>query len=483
MRPILIIDNTYSYLKDLDQDTNKILWKQLRFRERNYWHSGAFKSKRWDGYRDFYKEKTGRFLTGLLPEIIAALDIFNIKHEVVDKRQQVEFLHQKIEPNFLQQWQNPEDKPIVLYDYQVDYINQIIEFHRGIVSAPTASGKSLVMAGLLKTLKPTTPSLVLSNTKSVCDQNYDVLNGLKFKSIGRLYDKYSDPNIITVATVQSLHKIERLLGKIRVLIVDEIHEMASKVPIKFYEKMKMASVRLAVSATPVKFAGEDKVQKYTVKGHFGPILKTNCIQEDGSVKRGILSINTLQNRGILSKDNCVFFKVDKPSLPYAIYQDAVVHGIVRNFDFNKNKVSKLAICLEGRTLILVERLEHGDLLNSLIPNSLWVQGKDNLKTRKFVIDKLRTSKETTVAIATVKIFNTGLSFHIHNLINAAGGKAAHMITQRLGRGLRVSSDKDRLNYYDFYFTNNDYLLEHSTERVSILENNGHKVVIKDELEV
>lgn len=108
-----------------------------------------------------------------------------------------------------------------------------------------------------------------------------------------------------------------------------------------------------------------------------------------------------------------------------------------------------------------------------------MRGQDNAETRKSVIKQLQKGKGDVIAIATQQIFNTGINVHPNNLINAAGGQADHMIIQRMGRGLRTADDKERLNYYDFVFDINDYLLEHSNKRINILKKEGHDVSIKE----
>ena len=45
-----------------------------------------------------------------------------------------------------------------------------------------------------------------------------------------------------------------------------------------------------------------------------------------------------------------------------------------------------------------------------------------------------------------------------------------------------ADDKVRLDYNDFVFDINDYLLSHSMHRISILRKDGHEVVVKDKLE-
>jgi superfamily II DNA or RNA helicase len=331
---------------------------------------------------------------------------------------------------------------------------------------------TFIMLGILRAIPPNTPTLVLQNRVGLAEQNYSEITKWGVQNVGTLWGKNVNPNIITVASVQSVAKMEKSLSKIKVVIVDEIHDMMSSLPKAIYRRLKNCDIRVALSATPFKFGEKDKVQKYYVKGFFGPVLEIK------SAAGGVLTTKELQNRGILSLSNCVFYPINEPAIPYDIYMDAVTRGIAENFNFHKI-VTKLAKKQTGRTLILVDRIAHGDALHSLLPGSLWVQGKDDSKTRKGVIDTLQKSKNNVIAIATQQIFNTGINVFIHNLINAAGGKADHQIIQRMGRGLRIADDKDGLNYYDFLFNINPYLLDHSQKRIKILKEQGHNVAIKE----
>jgi superfamily II DNA or RNA helicase len=463
MSTILKIDNCYSQLLSDNIDMLKVLHENMRFRERNYFHSRLYKQKLWDGYTEFFSKKTGKFLTGLLPEVVAALDHLQEKYETFDNRIETNFIVDKIDEDFLSGFK--------LYDYQIDLTNALLKHKRGVICAPTAAGKTAIMLSILKALPENCPTLILANKKSLVEQNYEEMIKAGFENVGRLYANHNKPNILTCATVQSLHKMDPLLDKIKAIVVDEIHENMSKQPKKYLNKMKGCSIRVAVSATPFKFGGKDLCQKWLVKGYFGPILKSKSAG-------GVLTTKHLQERGMLAKSKCIFYPVTEPKLEYEIYIDAVTRGIAENYTFHE-MVKKLALSLTGRTLILVDRIAHGDALSSMIPNVLWVQGKDDLETRKFVIEKLKSSKENTIAIATQQIFNAGINVKTHNVINAAGGQADHHIIQRVGRGLRTAEDKDILNYFDFVFYNNQYLLNHSRKRLKILQKEGHDVKVEE----
>ena len=330
---------------------------------------------------------------------------------------------------------------------------------------------SLTMLSILKCLPDGCKALVLQNRKTLAIQNYDEYTKWGLQNVGRIWGGVDEPNNITVATVQSISKAESLLGDVQVLLVDEIHDMMSAAPKEVYRKLVNCPVRIAVSATPFKFGDTDKIQKYYVKGFFGPPFKV------ASTETGVVTTKELQNRGRLSKSKCVFYKITEPELDFEIYQDAVTKGLVENTTFH-DKVVRLTMDMTGRTLILVDRLAHGDALQARIPHALWVQGKDNDQTRQQVIEKLQ-KEENCIAIATQGIFNTGINVFVHNLINAAGGQADHQIIQRMGRGLRTAKDKDELLYVDFFFENNPYLHKHSLKRVKILKKQGHEVSIID----
>jgi superfamily II DNA or RNA helicase len=144
-------------------------------------------------------------------------------------------------------------------------------------------------------------------------------------------------------------------------------------------------------------------------------------------------------------------------------------------------VAKLAKKIKGRTLIIVERINQGEILQQLIPGSHWVYGQDTTEARKQVITLLQSS-DKCVCIVQQKLISAGINVFIHNMICAMGGKAQHDVIQRLGRGLRRADDKESLTYYDFIFNINDYLFDHSMSRIKTLREEGHEIIEKDKVD-
>jgi superfamily II DNA or RNA helicase len=470
-RTYLQVENTNSRIVTTDKDLHTILHRKLRFRPKNFWHSELYKKKKWDGWREFFNQKSGQFMTGLLPEVRGALKVLKKPYTLVDHRKPVAWQYDSIDENFLNQWLPDGFDPLTLHDYQPDLVNRCLQYNRGIVKAPTAAGKTFILISVLKCLPPKTPTLFVTKNASLVHQNWEDMKEWGVENLGRWYGGYKEPNYVMCITshVKSFASLNKLLPKFQVLLVDEVHDCMSDVPVRAFRKMKNACVRIGFSATPFKWNKKkvDDVHKHLVKGNFGPIFKTSTTES------GFLTTKELQERGILSKSHCTFHPVTQPDLAYEPYQDAVKLGIEQNFHFHKT-VADLARSLEGRTLVVVERIEQGTYLKQLMPDAFWIQGKNSLKERAPVINSLKKG-EKCIAIIMRPIITAGINVMLHNLINAAGGEGAHNVIQQMGRGLRTADDKKILQYHDFHFLINDYLRKHSEWRMDVLKKEGHDV--------
>ena len=94
--------------------------------------------------------------------------------------------------------------------------------------AEIGGGKTLIFTALLKALENKYPAVILMRNKSLVEQTYQVFKQHNLPNVGRVNMDFNEPNHITCATIQSLHKIEDLVPRTKVLIVDEVHEFSSK---------------------------------------------------------------------------------------------------------------------------------------------------------------------------------------------------------------------------------------------------------------
>ena len=105
----LIISNDYSYFISDDVEIKSILNGCLKFREKNYYHNRRYKMKLWDGYTEFFQKDTGKFLTGLIPEIKAVLKAKNISYTVEENRNKIKFLYDSVDKDFGNTWKEEKN--------------------------------------------------------------------------------------------------------------------------------------------------------------------------------------------------------------------------------------------------------------------------------------------------------------------------------------------------------------------------------------
>jgi superfamily II DNA or RNA helicase len=473
---VLRLQNVSSWLLTTDDSLKRKLARGLRARPKGFQHVEAFRKKLWDGWKPFFYAKNGCFLSGLRHEVESSLQILKRPYTIVDERTAVRWTNSEIGDQFINRWLPEDIDPITLHDFQPDLANKCFKYNRGIVQAPTGSGKTFILISLLHSLPPRTPTLFLTNRASLVHQNYLIMKKWGIQNVGRYYSKYKENNNIICATTnaKTLENLKDFLPKVKALFVDEVHDCVSDAPANAYRAMPNAAIRIGFSASPFRWHKKkiEKEHKLLVKGHFGNVFRTQTTES------GLLTAKELQGRNILSPSEATVYKITSPDLAYEPYQDAVKMGIEENFDFHQI-VQRLVKSLSGRTLVIVERIQQGVYLKQLLPEADWLYGDIKVEDRLPAIEGLRAD-EKRVTICMRHLITAGIDVKIHNLVNASGGEAAHNLIQQIGRGLRTASDKDTLKYYDFLFLINDYLRKHSEWRIEVLKQEGHPVTVMDD---
>jgi len=270
---------------------------------------------------------------------------------------------------------------------------------------------------------------------------------------------------VTISTIQSFHKLSALVPLIEVLLVDEVHQFTSALSVKAFKELSRAVIRLGFSATPWC---PDAVRNYQLKSWLGSQL---CD----------IPVDYLKTLGILSPSLCVFHRIQCDSThkrkglrnKFAEEEDT---WIVTNASFHQKVVDIVTSIKEGRIMILVSKLEHGDRLHALLEDSYWIRGEDTMDTREHVLTQLIHSSKKKVVAVVSSIGFVGVNVAVHHLINACGGKSPNLLIQKIGRGLRTAGDKDLLHYHDFFFLGTKYLNAHSKDRFQNLEEEGHQCI-------
>ena len=146
----------------------------------------------------------------------------------------------------------------------------------------------------------------------------------------------------------------------------------------------------------------------------------------------------------------------------------------------RNKfIVNLANSLKGNTLILFAYVDkHGRILHDLIKtqcthdNVFFVSGEVEAEDRE-AIRAIAEQTNNAIIVASYGCFSQGINIRrLHNIIFASPTKSKIRTLQSIGRGLRLSNDKDECRLFDIaddltHRNKKNYTLKHLIERVKL----------------
>ena len=445
----IIVGNNVSFLKTDNQKLLAVLKKKYSAKVPGYNYSAAYKKHGWNGEKHYFSESTGAFGTGLLPYIEEDLTYIGYEYKVEDSRKAIHSDDISL-PN------------VTLRKYQESLVRKALDLKGCIIKAPTGAGKTLILGGILKALSGKT-GLIFFTKKQLLKQTYDTLKkwGL---DVGIAFGGGVILKPITLCTVQSIDKVVNShLKQSDFIIFDEVHEFSKgKVATKVIKSFPNAAYRIGMTATVPR----DPVSKLNLISGLGKVIEE--VDAKGLMGEGFLAEPLIQIIAI--KDTT---EVDDLKLSY---QESYAKFITDNVHRN-TMIVELAKKIQqkpSRTLIIVKDLRHAEILHESIPNSLKLEGKDDIPTREKTIEAFRDNK-VSVLIGTT-IMQTGIDIpEVTHLINARGLKSEIATLQALGRALRIHKSKNQVFIYDF-FDKAPYLEKHAKERIKSYKSLGLEII-------
>jgi len=162
---------------------------------------------------------------------------------------------------------------------------------------------------------------------------------------------------------------------------------------------------------------------------------------------GKLTAKELQDQGHLAQCHVNILHTQDTAV-YNNYQEELKY-LVTNRDRLKWLATKIAeIGKTGNTLVLIDRIETGEILKELLPDATFISGQMKSTKRKEHYKEINLA-ENAIMIATYGTTSTGISINrIFNLILLEPGKSFVRVIQSIGRGLRKADDKDAVAIYD-----------------------------------
>lgn len=389
----------------------------------------------------------GIFLTGYLPRLKKYLSDKNIPYEIENHAER------------LKQISQPTIQNKTLRDDQQRLVDQAIKNQRGILIAPTGSGKTL-LAGAIISCFPKKKALFLCDKKSLAYQAAEDFKEYGLKNITVVGDGQKDTSgNIVVAIQKSLISLDlkSLSTQFDIIILDESHGLSDRNS-QHAEILRslLAPIRIGLTAT---YPSDQRVQ-LVMEGLLGPIV-------------GELTAAEAKAKNIVADIKVVIRKVefDQAIRDLRRYADVYSQGIVNNILFNRMIIREAKYWISQGQIVLIyfNIVDQGKFLKK-IADELGVEAElihgETKNNDRESTKQLLKSRELKCVIAS-KIWNTGVNIPpLSVIINAAGGKSDIMIRQLAGRGTRVCEGKDKMIFVDFFNPNSNYFISHFGHRLS-----------------
>jgi len=462
---IILRDEVNLKIEGLPVEIRRKLSNALKFELPYARHMPQFKLGRWDGTTTFFGIGGSGYINHL-DVILPILEEHNVFIEdIVDERHPHKFEFEKIKDTYWADlgkvWPKGhpmEGQPVVLRDYQLDAVNGFMDHPQGLQELATGAGKTLITATLSRLAEPYGRSLVIVPNKSLVVQTEEDYKNLGLDVGVYFGDRKEIGKTHTIVTWQSLNVLEKkghyeealslaeFIDGVTCVIIDEVHQAKAEVLKKLLsQNFANAPIRWGLTGTVPK----EEINYHSILATIGPVVNR-------------ISAAELQDKGVLA--NChvnIVQLVDVQA--FSDYQSELKHLVT-----NKQRVDYIGnlcnnIRESGNTLILVDRISAGEMLQELIPGSVFVKGDVKLKDRKDAYDEINEATNHVV-IATYGVAAVGINIpRIFNLVLLEPGKSFVRVIQSIGRGIRKAKDKDFVQIWDITSTAK-YAKRHLTQR-------------------
>ena len=437
--------------ENLSLDFRKKLSNKFKYEVPYARHLPSVKLGRWDGKISFFGLGGTTYLN-MLSEVLPILEDSGVHIELDDRRTQHDFKFTAIDKNYLSSIKWPENhpcagQPIVLRDYQVETINKFIEHPQSIQEIATGAGKTIITAALCQLVEPYGRTLTIVPNKSLVTQTEEDFLACNL-DVGVYYgDRKEVGRYNTIATWQSLNVLEKrskdehstefkeFIQGINTIIVEEVHMAKADVLKRMLTgPFAHCGIRWGLTGTVPKA----EYEFYGLKCSIGDV--TNKIPAKELQEKGVLAncnVNILQTIDIEE------FRSYQEELKWLTTDLSRMSWLAKTIE---------TISTSGNTLILVDRISAGEILQKKLKDSVFISGATKNPDRKEHYDEVSTATNKTI-IATYGVAAVGINIpRIFNLVLIEPGKSFVRVIQSIGRGIRKAEDKDNVQIWDITST-------------------------------
>jgi superfamily II DNA or RNA helicase len=432
--------------------------------EKVYWRQGPIKKERCTYSAYFFLHK-GRnnytFLTGHLRRILTWCRQNNVR---------VNFKGERPSKGVRQYMVETHLEGITLREDQINLVRKALLAKRGIIKAPTRTGKTVIQYAIVSSFTRLN-TLLLAHTKDLVNQLADEGERFGFNVVRCYGDNkeldWAEHDQVVVMTRQTC---ANLLKKgnffpspyFDIVMVDEAHHITSP-------EGQYADILSQVDA-PLRFGftatlHEKAEAELSLEGYIGPLIG------EVTIKEGI-------EKGLLIKPSLVFLRAPKVAIGRTVkYEDAYRRGIVENIERNRLIAYTASEFIKrgSSVLILVTKIKHGEniqnALREIFVEAQFVRGDTETLTRKGI--KQALIDKVIMCVITTVVWKEGINIPTLNVcINAAGGKSDLVTMQSVGRVLTKADGKTKAVIVEFVDQSHWYLISHFGERMVLYSDQG-----------
>lgn len=459
---IIFKDEVNAKITGLDPRVAGLCEKELSYFDPAAYHKPSYKLGRWDGTFKYFKKQNGNTFIAMLERLVPILVNNGYSFEFEDYRTNVN-PPEHINVDFFASTVWPEGhplegEPIRLREDQVDSVNRFLSARYGLMCLPTSYGKTITTAAVSKAMESQGRTITIVPSTSLVEQTLEDFTNVGLDAGGIHADRKEYGRTHTITTWQSLMSIFKgkeqdvisaILDDLVLLIVDECHQATNTTKLKDMLTSYFSRVpyRLGLTGTMPK---EDH-ESQAIIASIGPLIHR-------------VPVSMMQEMGFIARCE-VHNIVTQEQLKFKDYISEAAHlsKSPARLDFVAEAVKDIR--QSGNTLILVNSIEAGKMLESRIPESTFVYGQTKQKDRAATYKGVNT-QDDTVIIATYQVAAVGINIpRIFNLITIESGKSFIRVIQSIGRAIRVAKDKNFARIFDIS-SSSKYSKKHLKDRIS-----------------
>lgn len=340
----------------------------------------------------------------------------------------------------------PPLKKMIMYelrDYQKKAVDAALKFLKGARSGngllvlPTGSGKSLIIAAIVKELDE--PTLIFQPSKEILEQNYRKLKSYGVKNVGIFSASKGRKDVCkyTYATIGSVRRYAETFQNYKYILIDECHGVNSSEGMykKFIEGTKAKIVGL--TATPYRlYSYREMGSILKILTRVRPRIFTQVLyaaQVRDLLERGFLAQLNYYSLNIVQQSK---LKVNSTG---ADFTDDSVRQHYKAINYPKSLCSIIQrLLVAGRTSILVftRFLEEADEVTRMLGDTAAMVSGDTPNTdRERLLDDFQNGKIKVVV--NVGVLTTGFDYPaLKTVVLGRPTMSLSLYYQMVGRAIR-----------------------------------------------